>query len=282
MGPLIAVIAIVAILILAAGGYFVGGNFYAQNRINSAADTYNTVIDHQNSMADFFNTLNVKIASVDPNNPTKASVDQAKAPLQELVTRSQSAEPQVEADDASLANADDSLRQNQWLTALQKSSLDQKSTKIEDLRAALANAKEILTDYQQYAGFVLALLDCLNDILTIGNSGSSKDLVALTAAVSALKTDATKAIALDHAPGLAPEVDGFMQDLSKVADDFTALIQAAASKNSAGITKAENALNADGSKLDGFDFNAWDTTANGFYQNLIDEYNANIKKANQD
>lgn len=282
LGPIIAIIVIAVILIAAAGGYFVGGNIYAQNRVKSAGDTYNTVIGHQNSMADFFNTLNLNISAIDPNNPNKDSIQKARTPLQQLVDRSKSSEPQLEADDASLASADTSLKQNQWLTALQRSSLDKSSTKINDLRAALATAKEILVDYQQYGSFVLVLLDCATDVVTIGDAGSKTDIVAITAAVAALKTDATKGIALDHAPGLAPEVDGFMQDLVVVANDFTALLNAAASNNQAAITKAENTLNTDAAKLDTFDFNAWDTTANRFYQDLIDLYNRNIDKANKD
>ena len=280
MGPLIAIVAIVLVVLLVAGGYLVGGFVYAQGRINSAGDTYNSVIDHQNGMADFFNSLTTKLSGIDLSNPTKANVDQAKTSFQQLVDKSTRAQPQIDSDDASLAQADTGLKQNSWLTVLSKPSLDQRSAKIEDLRAALAAAKTIVTDYQQYGGFTLALLDCVNDLVNLETAGQNRDLSGMATASSSIKTDATKAIGLDHAPGLAPEVDTFMHDLSTVADDFTALINAATTGNQAAITTAENALDTDGKKLDSFDFTSWDTTASSFYQGLIDQYNSDISKAN--
>ena len=277
-----AVIAIVLVLILAIGGYFVAGFAYSQSKLNSAGDTYKTVIDHQNGQTDFFNSLDTKISAIDPSNPTQATIQQAQTAIQQLVTKAQTDEPQVESDDAALARAEAGLKQNQWLTAPERSTLDKRITKIEDLRSAPTAAKELLTDYQQYGSFVLALLDCATDITTLDSAASKHDLVALTAAVTKLKADATKGIGLDHAPGLAPEVDGFMHDLSKVADDFSALIAAAAAGNQAEITKAENALNTDGNKLGSYDFNAWDTTANQFFNDLKDLYNRNMDKANND
>ena len=75
--------------------------------------------------------------------------------------------------------------------------------------------------------------------------------------------------------------DGKLQ-LSVYTIKGSDFIEILADPNTGAITKAENTLNTDAAKLDTFDFNAWDTTANRFYQDLIDLYNRNIDKANKD
>src|SRR4051794_38364091 len=55
-----AIIGIILVLLLVGGGYFVAGQQYAKSRLDSAGGTYNSVIEHQNGMADFFKTLSFK------------------------------------------------------------------------------------------------------------------------------------------------------------------------------------------------------------------------------
>lgn len=277
---LYAIVAIVLVIILAAGGYFVAGSVYAQSRLSSSLATYNKVIEHQNGMVDFFNSLSFKTSDIDPSSATKAAVQAAKAPYQQLISHAQSSEPQVEQDQASLVTVQADLKQNQWLTILSRSSLDRRSNKIDYLRGALDIAKEVLQDYAQYGSFVLTLLDCANDVLTIEDASSKHDFVGLSAAVAALKSDTAKGITLDHGPGLSADMDLFMHDLQRVANDFANLINAAATNNQSAITAAENTLTADGKKLDSYDFDAMDTSSKSFFTGLTDQYNRYIAQAN--
>lgn len=279
-GGLIAIVAIVLVVVLAAGGYLVGGFIVAQGQLNSATDTYNGVVDHQNTLNEFFKSLSSKINAVSFNDATHDNVAAAKTLYQQLVTQSQSSEPQVDSDSAALDGARAKLSANSWLTGLSKSSLDKESTRIGYAQSALGVAKTILTDYVQYGTFNESLLDSVNDLLTLTDAADQKDLAGASAAAQKLKTDIATAIGQDKAPGLPTETDAFMHDFQSLANDFADLLAAATAGDPNGVTKADNALNADLKKIDGYDQNAMDNESKTFYNNLIDQYNGFVDKAN--
>ena len=139
---------VVVLVIVVLGGYVVGGFVYAQGRINSATDAYNKVVDHENKLTDYFNSLDSQFTknNTDPANATSDQIQQEKSLYLQLASQSQAAQPQVTADDNSLASADSGLKDNSWLTVLSKGSLDKASARIGHARAALAVAKTILAD----------------------------------------------------------------------------------------------------------------------------------------
>ena len=65
MGPLIAILAIVVVLIASIGGYVVGGLAFAHSRLDSAQTAYNKVVDHQNSLTDAVNSLGNQLTAAD-------------------------------------------------------------------------------------------------------------------------------------------------------------------------------------------------------------------------
>ena len=85
---------------------------------------------------------------------------------------------------------------------------------------------------------------------------------------------------LDKAPGLPAEMDTLLHDIQSLATDFSNLINAAAKKDQAAATAAETALQADAAKVEAFDFTKASTEIDAFYKPLIDDYNAEIDKAN--
>ncbi len=279
-GPLLAIILVVVLLVVIVGGYVVGGFVYAASLDNSARNTYNGVTDRENSLIDIFNGLNSHTDSTDPNNPTKDAVAKDKAYYQGLISKLNSAQPQVDSDLSALATADSNLNGNQWLTALSKSSLDRGKNRIEYRQAALTVAKTTLVDYVQYSGFVVALLNVFNDAVTLSDAATARDFVGASAAVTTLKSDIATATGLDKAPGLDADLDSYLRDFLAVATDFGNLLTAATAGNQAGVTQADNALNADGKKLDAHNSTAWTTTTNNFYSALISQYNAANDKAN--
>jgi hypothetical protein len=280
--PLIAIGLVVLLVIVAVAAYGVGGFVFARSRINSATDAYNTVVGHQNTLNAFFNNLSNQFDSSDPTTGSSDAIKQEKTLFDQLVTQSQTAQPQVSSDDASLATADAGLHENQWLTTFMRSSLDKSSTRIGDARAALAVAKTVLADYIQYGNFFSSLDAAALDLDTLGNDASASDLAGAATAVEAFKGDVAKALTLDKAPGLPAEVDNFMNDLQKMANDFETLLNAAIAHDAAGVQAAAAAVDADGTKLDGYDFAAFGTASQAFYQNLIDQYNAAVNRANKD
>lgn len=276
MGPLIAVILVAILVVVAVVAYAGIGYAYAQGRLNSAKDTYNSVIAHENTYADTVNAA----SSISSSAFNASSIADAKAKYADLVSKSQAAQPQIASDDSKLADADASLKQNSWLTLVSKSSLDKMSTKIGHLRNALAAAKEISADYVQLGTFYETLADAIGDLDTFTTKAQASDFTGATAAIEKLKTDTAKAITQDKAPGLPPEADTFLKDLQTVANDFSAVINAAVSGDESAYNAAVTKGDADVSKLQADDTNAIDAKTQAFYKPLIDKYNSEIDAAN--
>jgi hypothetical protein len=279
-GPLLAIVLVVVLLIVVVGGYAVGGFVYAQGKLNSATDSYNGVVDHENKLTDQFNQLNNDFNKTDLSTATADSLNQEKSLYQQLATQSQSAQPTVTADDATLASASAGLSENQWLTALSRSSLDKESTKIGYARQALGVAKTILADSIQYANFYAAVDQVFIDFYNLGKTDSS-NISAIVAAVATLKADIAKAIPLDQAPGVSPQMASLMTVLQKLANDFSSLLTDAQSGNTTNVQTDLNNIDADTTKLDGFDFTAISNSEQTYYKNLIDQFNSFVDKANK-
>jgi hypothetical protein len=282
-GPLVAIVLVVLLVILAGGGYAVGGFIYANGKVNSATDAYNKVVDHENALTDLFNKLDAQFKSNnnDPASSSADSIKQDKTLNLQLASSSKTAEPTVDSDDQALANAASSLNENSWLTALSKSSLDKSATRISHARAALAIAKTILADSVLYGTFYASVDDAALDLDAIDNAANTGDLNAVDSAVQTLKSDVAKAIQEDNAPGVASQMDPFLKDLQKTANDFSALIAAVRAGNANGVNAATAALDADTTKLDAYDFTAMGTSEQAYYKALIDKYNTEIDAANK-
>jgi hypothetical protein len=279
-GALVAIIAVVVIVIVAVLGYGIGGYAYAGGKLNSAQDAYNSVVDHQNSLNDTIKSLDTQLTSTDFSTATTSEIQQSKSKVTDMVTKSQSAQPQISSDDAALAKAEDSLNENSWLTLLRKPDIDKADTRIEHLRKALAVAKTLTADYVQVGTFENALLDVIVDLDDLTAKAQATDLNGATAADEKLKTDVDKAISLDKAPGMPTEMDTLLQDLKALANDFGTLLAAAKAGDSAGANAAEKSLEADAGKLQTVDYKKIGDDINSFYNPLIDQYNSEVDKAN--
>ena len=281
-GPLLAIVLIAVLVLLAGGGYLVGGFVYAQGKINSATDAYNSVVDHQNKLSDFFTNFNKQLeANNDPSKETADALKQEKTLYGQLVTESQTAAPQIDTDDAALAKADASLKENSWLTALSSSSLNKESAQLVDARAALAIAKTIVTDTVQYGNFMQAFDDASIDNANLSKDVDNNDGSAIVSDLSSLKSHLTTAISLDKAPGLPPEMDTYLKLVQSVATDLTDAINFANDGDQAGFDNALKKFDSDSKALDAYDFGAISSKASSFYSGLIDQYNAQVDKTNK-
>ena len=281
MGPLIAGIVIVVVLIAAIGGYVVGGVVYAQTRVSSARDAYNKAVQHENSLTDTVNSAQDQIKNLSfSGNSTTSSLQTFKTTWAGIVTKSEAVQPQIDADDSSLAKADASLHENSWLTVLAHSDLDKYSTKIGHERSALKAAKTLTTDYVQIGAFYQAFADVGIDFETLAAKAQATDISGAAAASDKLKTDTNKAIGLDKAPGLPADIDTLLHDMQSMSTDFTNLINAAAQNNDTAFNNAEKALQADAAKVEAFDSAKADTAITQYYQALVDAYNSEVDKAN--
>ena len=277
LGPIIAIILVVVVVLAAIGAYLVAGVAFAQNRLTTAHNAYNSVVGHQNDLNGTINSLNDKITGTDVSSVSGSTLQTDKETLVQIVSKSQAAQGQIDSDDASLAKADAGLKENQWLTVLRKSDIDKESTRIGHARKALGVAKVITNDYVQIGNFYQAFFDVLIDFETLGTKAQAQDLTGVAAADEKLKTDTTKAVSLDKAPGVPVEVDSFLHDVQTLATDFSALLNA---RTQAAASAAEKALQADLAKIEAVDWTKVSSDVDAFYKPLIDAYNSEVDKAN--
>jgi len=212
-----------------------------------------------------------------------SSIDDFKtnqAAYSQLVTQAQAAQPTITDDDASLAKAQDSLKENSWLTVFSRGSLDAVSNKIQHERNALASAKTITADMVQLGKFFQAYDTVFIDIDNVGVKGEATDLPGALSAVATTKTDIGTATGLADAPGLPPEMKQILADLQTLATDEKKLLDAAVGGDATGAQAAVKSLGADLSKLEAYDTNKINTEIQGFYQPLIDAFNSEVNKAN--
>jgi hypothetical protein len=282
MAPLIAIIVAAIIVVIGVVGYAGVGYAYAQGRLTSSRSTYNSVVDHENKYTDTINTLNSKLTGTNFTTAASADLTADQTLVGQLITQSQAAGPGIDGDDAALVKADSDLKQNQWLTAISRSDLDKMSTRIGHMRKALADAKTITADYVQLGMFYQTFLTVALDFDTLGTQfqSTSADLTAYAATLDKLKNDTTKAIAQDKAPGLPVDIDTFLKNVQAFTTDLTNLLNAAAYGDTAGVNAAETAAQADATKLDSTNFSSVGNAIDSFYKPLIDDYNAEIDKAN--
>ena len=276
--PIVAAGVVIALLVVAVAGYAAGGFVYGNRKVNSAISAYNKVADDQNKMAAFFNNEG---SNFNKGTVSAGSVDTVKkdrTALQTLVTQSESFQPTVTSDDAMLAGTETSLKENAWLTVLSKSSIDRQYNNIVIERAALGIAKTILADYIQYGTFYESVDDAIIDVDNMSTALNNEDVQGAITANTALKADLAKAVSLEKAAGVSTQMPGFLAAMQAVANDFSALISAAQSGNSAGLTSALNALDADTAKVDAYDFRSMGSEEQAYFKKLVDSYNAEVDK----
>jgi hypothetical protein len=278
---LIAIITITAVVVVAVVGYLGGGLVYGQAQLNSARTSYNTVVDHQNSLFDALNQLSSLTSTDVSGSPTAASLQAAKKQVSDVVTKAQTAQPQIETDDGVLAQAQTNLQANQWLTVLSKSGINSALTRISHERKALGVARTITADYVEIGAFDAALYDSIIDLSNAETAANNKDFAGTRSDLEQMKTDIAKAISLDKAPGVPREVDGYLKDLQKLDNDFLTLFSDSASGDTKGADAADAAVNADLTKLDSDDISKVESEINAFYQPLIDSYNSEVAAANR-
>ncbi len=182
---------------------------------------------------------------------------------------------------ASLVSAQASLSDNSWLTTFSRSRLDNMSGKIGHWRNALVSAKAITADLVQLGTFLQSYDDSLIDLDNVVTKGNSNDFTGMASALGSLKTDVAKAISLADAPGLPPDMKGFLVDLQTLATDTSKLLNDASSGASDSTLQADiNSVDADGAKADAHDIVKINIAILAFYTPLIDAYNAEVAKAN--
>jgi len=272
------IIAIVVVVIVVVGiiGYAVTGLAYAQTRVGGADKTLSTVISHQNNLNSTFKGIDVSATGL---NSATFNPQQARTLLDAFVANAKLAGTTIDQDDAALASARASLGEQQWLTMIARGSLDNEAARIDHARKALTMAKTIAADYAQVGEFWQALVDAFSAGQTVGNQAATADLAGAKATLATTKTFADKALQLSGGPGLPPEVHSLMVDFEALVADFGKLLDAVAAGDDNAIVTAENQLQADATKVAGYDFTKIEAETKTYYTPLVDGFNAEMARA---
>ena len=279
MRPIITAVAVIVVLLVVVIGYAAAGFAFATSRIDSARNSYNAVVAHQNSITDTVNSFNSKFTTTSTTTTT-ADLKADRSLLDQVVSKSQAAGTTISSDDASLATAQSSLTDNSWLTVFSRSSLDNYSAKIGHERKALADAKVLTADYVQVGTFYQSFFDAVIDLDNVGTKTTANDFAGAAADVSTLKADLAKALAASSAPGLPPEVHAFVVDFQAFATDIAGLLAAVNSGDVSSAQSLSTKVDADVTKLDSYDFTKIGNEIDAYYKPTIDDFNSEISKAN--
>ena len=269
-----------AVLVVAVMGYAGAGYAFSSSRLDAARNVYNDVVTHQNAITDEFNNINSKLTAVNLTSSSPTDYQQSHDAYVQLVNQSQTAQPTIAADDASLAAAQSRLKDNAWLTVLNRSNLDQVSAKIGHERNALASARTITGDMVRLGTFFQAYDDAFLDLDTVSSKEQASDFSGAAAAIAKLKTDTAKAIQLSGAPGLPPEMKQLMTDMQTLAVDNAKLLDDATRSDAKAAQADVKAVEADVAKLEAYNYDMIINQVKSFYQPLIDAFNSEVAKAN--
>jgi hypothetical protein len=269
-------IVVIAIVVIGIIGYAVTGLAYAQTRVGSADRTLSTVISHQNSLNTTFKGIDVSATGL---NSTTFDPQRARTLLDEFVANANLAGTTIDKDDAALVSARASLGEQKWLTMVARGSLDHEAARIDHARKALSMAKTIAADYAQVGEFWQALIGAYSDGQTVGNQIATADLAGAKATLTSTKTHADKALQLSSGPGLPPEVHALMVDFEALVADVGRLLDAVAAADDTAIVSTENQLQADATKVAGYDFTKIEAETKAYYQPLVDSFNAEMARA---
>lgn len=270
-------IAVFAVIVIGILGYGVAGTVFAASRISNADRALNTVISHQNQLNTTFRLIDTQSATLKSGG--NFNVTQAQALIDQFVASSEAAGKTIDQDDASLAGTSRGLNDQRWLTAFSRNSLDHESARIGHARKALTYAKTVAGDYVLDGHFWQALYKALGDLDQLGTQNAAGDVSGAKATVATMKAHVDGALQLSGAPGLPTEMHSLMVDFQSLTVDFGKLLDADLANDDAAIQSAEQAVQADGTKISGYDFDKIGTEINDFYKPYVDGFNSEMAKA---
>lgn len=268
---------LVGVIVVAVVGYGAVGYAYAQTRISNADRALNTVISHQNRLNDAFKAIDANFSSLSTSSnfdPTKA-----RTAVDHFVTTSQAAGATIDEDDASLASASNGLNDQRWLTVVSRGNLDHEAARIAHARKALNDARTVAGDYVLDGQFLQAFMTVLVDLDKLDTQATAGDYAGAQTTLTAMKADTDKAIQLSGAPGLPQEIHSLTVDMQTLTADFGKLVTAAQASDDAGITSAEQSLQADASKIGSYNFDTLGAKIDAYYKPLVDGFNSEMSAA---
>ncbi len=270
-------IAVIAVLILGLLGYAGAGLADSGSRVTSAERTLNTVVSHQNALNATFNDLNTQLSAI--NSSSTFNAQQAIALVDTAVANYELAIQTIIQDDASLAAAATDLNRRPWLTMVGRSSLDHESSRIAHARNALAAARTVSDDKVLHGRFWHAQYVVLGDLDTLNSQSGAGDFAGAKSTLLTMKTDVDQAVQLSTSPGLPSTLHDLMVDFQTLVTDYGKEVDAQLAGDDAGVATYEAGVQADRTRIRGYNIDQIGAQIDAFYQPLIDRYNSEIAAA---
>jgi len=270
-------IAVIVILILGLIGYAGAGLVYSRSRVTNAEHTLNTVVSHQNSLNATFNDLNTQLSAL--NGTSTFNSQQAIALVDKSVANSELATQTINQDDASLSTAAGDLARNPWLTLVGRSSLNRESTRLAHARNALAAARTVSADEVLDGRFWHALYTALADLANLNSQSGAGDFNGAQSTLSTMKSDVDQAAQLSTSPGLPSALHNLMVDFQTFVTDYGKQLDAQLAGDDAGVATYQGTLQADLTRIGGYNIDQIGTEIDAFYKPLINRFNSEIAAA---
>ena len=270
-------IAVIVILILGLIGYAGAGLVYSRSRVTNAEHTLNTVVSHQNSLNATFNDLNTQLSAL--NGTSTFNSQQAIALVDKSVANSELATQTINQDDASLSTAAGDLARNPWLTLVGRSSLNRESTRLAHARKALAAARTVSADEVLDGRFWHALYTALADLANLNSQSGAGDFNGAQSTLSTMKSDVDQAAQLSTSPGLPSALHNLMVDFQTFVTDYGKQLDAQLAGDDAGVATYQATLQADLTRIGGYNIDQIGTEIDAFYKPLINRFNSEIAAA---
>jgi len=270
-------IAVIVILILGLIGYAGAGLVYSRSRVTNAEHTLNTVVSHQNSLNATFNDLNTQLSAL--NGTSTFNSQQAIALVDKSVANSELATQTINQDDASLSTAAGDLARNPWLTLVGRSSLNRESTRLAHARNALAAARTVSADEVLDGRFWHALYTALADLANLNSQSGAGDFNGAQSTLSTMKSDVDQAARLSTSPGLPSALHNLMVDFQTFVTDYGKQLDAQLAGDDAGVATYQATLQADLTRIGGYNIDQIGTEIDAFYKPLINRFNSEIAAA---
>ena len=270
-------IAVIVILILGLIGYAGAGLVYSRSRVTNAEHTLNSVVSHQNSLNATFNDLNTQLSAL--NGTSTFNSQQAIALVDKSVANSELATQTINQDDASLSTAAGDLARNPWLTLVGRSSLNRESTRLAHARKALAAARTVSADEVLDGRFWHALYTALADLANLNSQSGAGDFNGAQSTLSTMKSDVDQAAQLATFPGLPSALHNLMVDFQTFVTDYGKQLDAQLAGDDAGVATYQATLQADLTRIGGYNIDQIGTEIDAFYKPLINRFNSEIAAA---
>ena len=209
----------------------------ASNQISSTKQSLVAAVSHQAKVDDAFTQFfNAKSNTGDPTT-FKAQFDKQAKSFNDGLTL-------VKSDEASLQSASQWLSIIQWVAPSKRAAITAQLNRINNALVGIKQADQAMTAAVNEAKVIQPYTDALIDYTKMAAAVTKRDLAAAGAPYPDAQQKIQQAMSNSHAAGLPPQIAKQVSSFNDVLTNTESLVLAMQAKDSAGIKKATDAINA--------------------------------------